>query len=85
MEHLLSKCKKKIDIHKPSIDILQNGAVMTPIYSYFRRCGDKMKLEEDRLILDNEHINSYFGTQPLSFELNIEYFEFFTLFFTPGL
>lgn len=56
MNLMLSTCKVEIDIHKPSIDILQNGSVSTPIYSYFIRCHDKMKLQDDQLILNNEHI-----------------------------
>ena len=44
-----------------------------------------MKLEGDKLVIDKEDFESYFGKEDFKFKLNIEYFEFLNLFFTPGL
>lgn len=85
MKFLLENHKVPIDFHKPSIDLLQDGQMTSPIYAYFRREYKKMTLSGDQLTLPKEHVASYFGEHELNFKLNIEYFEFLSLFFTPGV
>lgn len=73
---MLENCQD-IDFHNRSIDLNQDGKLCTPIFSYFKRCKDDIKLENDKVTMKEEHWQKFFGNEPFALTEPIEYFELF--------